>query len=100
MRYLGGISGTGMLTCKGEDIAPAVYDFEGFSRRKDEVTGSGEIKLDASCLQTLFGRSDVWLRTEDGRLLELRFSDRSMREPGVAHVDLIGDLPPAQDWRR
>jgi hypothetical protein len=100
MRYLGGISGIGMLMCKGAEIAPASYDFEGFSRKKGEVTGSGEIKLDDTYLKALFGRSDVRLRTEDGRLLDLIFSDKALREPGVAHVDLAGDLPPAKDWRR
>jgi len=100
MRYLGGISGTGMLTCKGVDIAPASYDFEGFSRKTGEVTGSGEIKVDASSLQALFGRSDVRLRTENGNMFDLKFSDKALRDPGIAHVDLAGDLPPARDWRR
>ena len=100
MRYLGGISGTGMLSCKGVEIARASYDFEGYSRKTGDVTGSGEIKLDASSLQALFGRSDVRLHTDDGIVFDLKFSDKTLREPGVAHVDLTGDLPPARVWRR
>jgi len=100
MRYLGGISGNGILTCKGVEVAPASYDFEGYTRKKGDVTGSGEIKLDAFALEALFGRSDVQLRTEDGRVLDLKFSDKALRDPGVAHVDVAGDLPPAKDWRR
>ena len=89
-----------MLTCKGVDVAPASYDFEGYSRKKGDVTGSGEIKLDASALLALFGRTDVQLRTGEGRMLDLKFSDKSIRDPGVAHVDVSGDLPPAPEWRR
>lgn len=100
MRYLGGISGDGMLKCKGAGIASVSYDFEFFSRKGGSVTGSGEIKLAPAALQALFGRSDVQLLTEDDRLLDLKFSDKGMREPGVAHVDLSGDLPYSGSIRR
>lgn len=100
MRYLGGMSGDGKLKCKGVDIANASYDFEFYSRKAGDVTGSGEIKLAPPALQALFGRSDVQLLTEDDRLLNLKFSDKDMREPGVAHVDVSGDLPTTKNWRR
>jgi hypothetical protein len=100
MRYLGGISGSGMLKCKGVEIADASYDFEGFSRKSGEIIGSGEIKLASPALRALFGRTDVQMVTEDGRLLNLKFSDKELREQGVAHVDVSGDLPGAKNWRR
>jgi hypothetical protein len=100
MRYLGGISGNGTLKCKGVEVADVAYDFEGYSRKLGDITASGEIKLESVALQALFGRSDVQLLTEDGRLLDLRFSDKDLREPGVAHVDVSGDLPTAKNWRR
>jgi len=100
MRYLGGLSGNGLLKCKGVEIANVSYDFEFFSRKAGDTTGSGEIKLASETLQALFGRSDVQVLTEDGRLLDLKFSDKGLREPGVAHVDVSGDLPTSRNQHR
>ncbi len=62
---------------------------------------SGELKLAPSDLKAVFGRPGVQLLTDDGRLLDLRFSEKELH-PGaeVAHVDVTGDLPrsPAE-WR-
>jgi len=38
MRYLGGISGHGALTCNGEPIAHASYNFDGFCNEPVGVT--------------------------------------------------------------
>jgi hypothetical protein len=65
------------------------------------VTSCGEIRLAATALKGVFGRTDVQLLTDDGRLLDLRFSEKELlRESDVAHVDVRGDLPTtAQNWR-
>jgi hypothetical protein len=101
MRYLGGISGSAVLRCSGEEIARASYDFDGFFEKSVGVTSCGEIRLAATALKGVFGRTDVQLLTDDGRLLDLRFSERELLpESDVAHVDVTGDLPTtAQNWR-
>ncbi|MER2604390.1 MAG: hypothetical protein ABTQ29_01005 [Siculibacillus sp.] len=94
MRYLGRLTGHGVVTLDGNDVARAAYDIDGFTRPPGGVTGSGEIRLDAAALQSVFGRRGVHLRTDDGRLLGLRFSEKTLRpDVDVAHVDVSGDLP-------
>lgn len=94
MRYLGRIAGAGLLTCDGEAIARAFYEFEGFMRPKGVVTSSGEISLPPVDLKTVFGRRDVQLLTDDGHLLNLKFSQKAIRSADdVALVEVTGDLP-------
>lgn len=94
MRYLGGLSGSGTLTANGEEIARATYDFGGYFKERVGVTGSGEIRLAAAVLQRVFGRDDLRLLTDDGRILGLRFSeDKLASDSEFAHVDVTGDLP-------
>jgi hypothetical protein len=102
MRYLGGISGSAVLKSNGEEIAPASYDFDVFFKTSFGVTSCGEIRLAAAALKGVFGRKDVQLLTDDGRLLDLRFSEKELLPASdVAHVDVTGDLPAAlQNWRR
>jgi hypothetical protein len=103
MHYLGGISGNGILICDGKDVARASYDFDGFLRPPTGIISCGEIRLSPSTLQTVFGRGDVQIRTDDGRLLDLRFSEKKLGSAAdTAHVDVTGDLPTAspQNWRR
>jgi hypothetical protein len=103
MHYLGCISGSGVLICGGKEIARASYDFDGFLRPPTGVISSGEIRLAPSTLRDVFGRPDVQIRTDDGRVLELRFSEKKLDSAaGAAHVDVTGDLPPAsaQNWRQ
>jgi hypothetical protein len=101
MQYLGRIAGSGQLMRDGETVARASYEFEGFMRPRGIVVGSGEIRLAPSGLKAVFGRPGVQLRTDDGRLLDLRFSEKELRiANGVAEVEVTGDLPgtPAA-WR-
>jgi hypothetical protein len=101
MRYLGRIAGSGLLTRDGEAVARASYEFDGFARPQGGVMSSGEISLSPSDLKSVFGRLGVQLLTDDGRLLDLRFSDKELRYANdVAPVDVTGDLPgsPAE-WR-
>jgi hypothetical protein len=101
MRYLGAISGNGMLRCNGQEIARASYDFEGFFGKPVGVTSSGEIRVAAAALKSVFGRKDVQLLTDDGRLLDLRFSEKALLPASdAAHVDVTGDLPAhPENWR-
>ncbi len=101
LRYLGGISGHGVVTRNGETIAQATFDFDGYFRAAAGVTGCGEIQMPAEVLKSLFGRSDLQLLTDQGRLLDLSFSDPTSPPAGdVAHVDVSGELPTAPgDWR-
>jgi hypothetical protein len=101
MQYLGRLSGSGLLTRDGETVARASYEFEGFLRPRGIVVSSGEISLSPTDLKAVFGRPGVQLRTDDGRLLDLRFSEKELRlANGVAEVEVSGDLPgsPAE-WR-
>jgi hypothetical protein len=102
MRYLGRFSGEGTLICDGSEIARASYDFDGYLQPKIGVTSNGEIRLAATTLKDVFGRPDVQLRTDDGRLLALRFSEKKLTPAdgarASAHVDVTGELPVLQDW--
>ncbi|MET0427379.1 MAG: hypothetical protein ABW026_02675 [Microvirga sp.] len=100
MRYLGGISGHGDLTCDGQPVARASYDFDGFFEMGIGVTSCGEIRVSADILKDVFGRSHVQLLTDDGRLLNLRFSDKKLLPAiGAASVDVTGQLPRTPgDW--
>ncbi len=53
-------------------------------------------------LAALFGLMDIELRTDAGRLLELRFSAKTMQpSQDFAHVDVKGDIPDQKrDWQR
>jgi|ERR1700733_910657 hypothetical protein len=101
MHYLGGLIGSGTLMYSGREIARVSYDFDGFRRPSSEIVGNGEIKFEANALREVFGL-DVQIRTDDGRLLKLRFSEKSLDpSANVAHVDVSGDLPAfAQHWKR
>jgi hypothetical protein len=101
MRYLGRIAGDGVLLRDGQAIARASYDFEGFAGPRGDNLCSGELLLTRSVLESVFGTSGVQLRTDDGRLLDLRFSDKALgRAAVVAQVEVTGQLPGSQaEWR-
>lgn len=100
MRYLGELRGSGLLMCDGKAVARASYDFDGYLQPKAGVTSCGEIRLAANALKDVFGRLDIQLRTDDGRLLVLRFSEKKLLAAAeTAHVDVSGELPVPQDWR-
>ncbi len=99
MLYLGGLRGAGVLTYGNETAARADYDFDGFLTQNGQVTGSGEIRMSREALSDAFGRKDIQLRTDDGRLLRLQFSDKQLRSASnSAHVDVADGLPTASDW--
>jgi hypothetical protein len=96
MRYLGKISGNGVLKCNDEKIARASYDFDVFLKKPVGLTSCGEIRLSASALKEVFGRKDVQLLTDDCRLLDLKFSESQLTVASeVAHVDVTGELAGA-----
>jgi hypothetical protein len=102
MRYLGRLSGSGMLIWNGENISRASYDFEGFYKKPVGVTSCGEIKAPSAALHDVFGRNGVQLLTDDGRTLDLKFSEKELiSAKGVAHVDVTGELPSGTTyWRQ
>jgi hypothetical protein len=94
MRYLGHISGKGVLKWKGQDVGPAAFDFDGFFKNPFGVMCSGEIRLLPPALRAVFGHRGVQLLTDEGRLLDIRFSGKELpSESDSAHVDVTGDLP-------
>lgn len=100
MHYLGGLRGAGVLTCGDATIARADYDFEGYLTKPNHVTGSGEIRTSPEALREVFGRKDLQLRTDDGRVLSIRFSERRLRlTSDTAHVEVSGELPLRSEWR-
>ena len=101
MQYLGVLRGAGTLECDDKPIAAVTYDLDGFLTRPGEVVASGEVRATAAALSDAFGRRDVHLRTEDGRILSVRFSGKRLNPASdAAHVDVGGDLPPAKQWKR
>ena len=101
MQYLGRIAGNGVMTCDGVALARVAYDFEGYSRPGGQLMSSGEIEAPAADLQAAFGRPRVQLLTDDGRLLDLKFSQKSLSARSlVALVEVTGDLPKTKEnWR-
>jgi hypothetical protein len=101
VRYLGRISGSGMLKCDGEDLARTTYDFDGYFRKPMGVMSSGEVRLAAAVLKDVFWRNGVQLLTDDGHLLDLRFTEKTLPvDADVAHVDVTGGLPTAAKYWR
>ncbi len=99
--YLGRLAGAGSVRIGGETVARASYDFDGFATPHGGVTGSGELRLTPSDLEAVFGKPGVQLLTDDGRVLNLKFSEKALPPATeAAHVDVSGDLPrsPAE-WR-
>ena len=77
------------------------YEFDGYLMKPGEVVASGEIRMDADRLNEVFGRRDLRLQTDDGRLLDLRFSGKRVSSrTSAAHADVKGGLPDANDWQR
>ena len=104
MRYLGGISGEGLLKCEGKEIARVSYELDGFYTTSNGVTRSGELRISADALKSVFGRRDVQLVTDDGRVFDLTFSDKELRPTtDIVHVDATDDeavpAPNARKWR-
>ena len=101
MRHLGRLCGQGTLSCDGVDLGPAEFEIDGYCTRPGEVVGSGEIRMTPRELDQAFGRRDLMLSTGDGRVLAIRFSTRRRGSAdGAAHVDVVGGLPPPEEWRR
>jgi hypothetical protein len=92
MRYIGGISGTGTLKCGGDEIGRVSYEFDGFYTEATGITRSGELRVAADALKSVFGRKDVQLFTDDGRIFDLSFSDKTLRPAtDIVHVDATDD---------
>jgi hypothetical protein len=103
MRYLGGISGGGVLKRDGEEITRVSYELDGFYMEPAGVTRCGEIRIDADALKGVFGRDGVQLLTDDGRLFDLSFSDKELIPAADAvHVDVTGGMSakPGKQRRR
>jgi hypothetical protein len=97
VRYLGGLRGSGVLCLGTAAVGRADYDFEGYVTKPGEVTGSGEIRTTVKALKEVFGRDDVHLLTDDGKLLDLKFSKMVLTETSKsAHVDVSGEL---RNWQ-
>lgn len=101
MRYLGVLRGSGTLACGEEKMGRADFDIDGFLTRPGEVVGSGEIRMAPDDLNSAFGRTNLQLTTDDGRVLDVRFSGKRLDpSDGAAHADVTSGLPPAAEWRR
>src|SRR3546814_12251975 len=75
-------------------------DFDGFRTKPGQVTASGEVRMSPKTLRDVFGRKDLQLLTDDGRLLSLRFSEKRLRSASdAAHVAVAGELPSVSEWR-
>ena len=66
LRYLGAISGRGVVKQNGETSVPARFDLDGYYRAPVGVTGRGEIQVPGEVLKRLCGRMDLQLLTDQG----------------------------------
>jgi len=86
-----------VLKCNSEEFARAAYDFDRFFKKAVGVTSCGEIRASAIALKEVFGRKSVQLLTDDGRLLDLSFSEKVLLPSSEsAHVNVTEELPPAR----
>jgi hypothetical protein len=100
MQYLGGLRGAGVLKRGGDAFARADYDFDGYLTKPGQVSGCGEIRMPPEALREVFGRNDLQLLTDDGRLLSLQFSEKRLPSTSdAAHVNVFGQLPLVSEWR-
>jgi hypothetical protein len=101
IQHLGRLRGSGTLACGDETMGHATFEIDGYRTRTGEVVGSGEIRMTPAELDHAFGRSGLTLTTDDGRVLDVRFSGkRHDSSEAAAHADIRGALPPAKYWRR
>ena len=101
MRYLGALRGAGTLGGATGPFGRADYELDGYLMKPGEVVASREIRMKPEELNEAFGRRDLSLRTEDGRVLELRFSGKRLSHTSnAAHADIRSGLPDAKDWSR
>jgi hypothetical protein len=101
MRHLGVLRGAGTLVSRGETVGRADYEFDGYLMRPGEVVASGEIRMAPGMLRDAYGRRDLSLQTDDGRVLGVRLSPRRQDSPDdAAHADVHDGLPAEKDWRR
>ncbi|WIM09285.1 hypothetical protein [Enhydrobacter sp.] len=101
MRHIGVLRGSGTLESRGEVMGRADYELDGYLMRPGEVVASGEIRMAAGQLSNALRRRDLRLRTDDGRVLGIRFSGRRLGTPDdAAHADVHDGLPPEEDWQR
>ncbi len=98
MQYLGRLFGEGVMTRDGEAISRVAYEFEGFARPGGQIMSSGEIEAPVADLHSVFGRPGVQLLTDDGRVFDLKFSQKALAAHcGVALVEVSGDLPKSKE---
>lgn len=94
MKYLGTLAGEGCILHDGMDLTRAQFEFDGYSTSHAGVICSGELRMPAVMLERAFLLRTVQLRTDDGRMLEVRFSDNKIRpDQDAAHVDVRGEIP-------
>jgi len=94
MQYLGTLAGEGFVLHNGLELTRVQFEFDGYSTSHAGVICNGEIRMPAMMLKTTFALRTMQLRTDEGRMLELRFSDKKIG-PGqeAAHVDVRGEIP-------
>ncbi len=101
MRHLGVLRGSGLLVAGGQALGRVDYEFDGYLMAPANVVGSGEVRMAAEALSGAFGRTDLILRTDDGRRLSIRFSGKALAPAAtIAHADVQEGLPAAAEWRR
>jgi hypothetical protein len=101
MSHLGVLRGSGVLSGRGGELGRAEYELDGYLTGSGEIVASGEIRVAAPGLDHAHDRDDLKLTTDEGRVLDVRFSTKRAGSPNdVAHADVRGDLPPASEWRR
>jgi hypothetical protein len=94
MQYLGTLAGEGFVLHNGLELTRAQFKFDGYSTSHAGVTCNGEIRMPAMMLKTIFPQRTMQLRTDEGRLLELRLSEKKIGpDQEAAHVDVRGEIP-------
>ena len=109
IQFLGRLSGAGALACDGEAMGRATFEIDGFRTRTGEIVNvyfhreslGGAFRMIPAELDHAFGRTNLTLTTDDGRVLAVRLSGkRHNASENAAHADITGDLPAAKHWRR
>jgi len=87
----------------GALLAPHLLEAAGLfvsDQKPGRVASRGEVRMSSGVLKDAFGRKGLQLRTDDGRLLRLQFSEKRLGAASdAAHVDVAGELPAESEWR-
>lgn len=98
MRYLGKISGKGVLQSNGRPIADAAYEIEAYRQNHGPVRASGELTISQVLSADLGSLARMQLLTETGETLELKRPNADIPPGRHINVEVLGNIDDVLGW--